>query len=87
MGFPFDASRVAGHTYGEDSATSGEALLCQRLILGSHLALHMRSQLELLKGYTSSVGVSTSKLLSKLVGNGKSQPREVRNHILTRIQQ
>jgi DNA polymerase iota len=71
LGFSFDASSPAGHIYGECSATNSQQLLCQRLILGSHLALHMRLQLEKQKGYTSSVGVSTSKLLSKLVGNGK----------------
>jgi DNA polymerase iota len=43
--------------------------LRQRLVLGSHLARHMRSQLEEKKGHTSTVGISTSKLLSKLVGN------------------
>ncbi|KAF2460234.1 hypothetical protein BDY21DRAFT_405586, partial [Lineolata rhizophorae] len=39
-----------------------------RLLLGSHLAWHLRTQLEERMGYTTSVGVSTSKLLSKLVG-------------------
>ena len=42
--------------------------LTLRLSLASHLAGHLSSQLERLKGYTCSVGVSTNKLLSKLVG-------------------
>ncbi|KAF2431999.1 DNA/RNA polymerase [Tothia fuscella] len=71
VGFAFDASKLAGQAYGRYSATPhhDEAILYQRLILGSHLAFHMRVQLEAQKGYTSSVGISTSKLLSKLVGN------------------
>lgn len=37
--------------------------------LGSHLALYLRLQLEEQMNHTCTVGVSTSKLLSKLVGN------------------
>ena len=40
-----------------------------RLRLGSHLAQYLRHQLEQQKGYTATVGISTNKLLSKLVGN------------------
>lgn len=40
-----------------------------RLILGSHLAQYLRQRLATEKGYTCTVGVSTNKLLSKLVGN------------------
>ncbi|PGG99623.1 hypothetical protein AJ80_09318 [Polytolypa hystricis UAMH7299] len=43
--------------------------LYMRLIIGSHLAYYLRRLLEESKGYTSTVGISTSKLLSKLVGN------------------
>ncbi|EFR03861.1 hypothetical protein MGYG_06860 [Nannizzia gypsea CBS 118893] len=43
--------------------------LGQRLILASHLANYIRKQLEEKHGYTSTVGISTSKLLSKLAGN------------------
>lgn len=73
-GFSFDASRIAGHPYpknhqetlaGNDDADD----LAVRLRLGSHLALHIRHELEQQKGYTSTVGIATSKLLSKLVGN------------------
>lgn len=40
-----------------------------RLKLASHLAQHIRARLEEEKGYTATVGISTSKLLAKLVGN------------------
>lgn len=40
-----------------------------RLLLASHLAQYLRTQLEKEKGYTATVGISTNKLLSKLVGN------------------
>ena len=70
-GFPFDASTVSGHTFPATvSSTSfgpyNELIL--RLRLGSHLAQYMRHQLEEQKGYTSTVGISTNKLLSKLIG-------------------
>ncbi|KAK3071810.1 hypothetical protein LTR53_007981 [Teratosphaeriaceae sp. CCFEE 6253] len=72
-GFTFDASSIAGHPYPSEYVYAGasEAVddLTMRLRLGSHLALHMRHQLEQQKGYTSTVGIATSKLLSKLVGN------------------
>jgi DNA polymerase iota len=74
FGFPFDATRVAGHEYPEVSASlstseTEQSDLLIRLILGSHLAQHVRHKLVEEKGYTSTVGISTSKLLSKLVGN------------------
>ena len=72
-GFAFDASSLAGHAYAPiDGSTSSDASgdsLLMRLTLGSHLALHIRMQMEQRIGYTSTVGISTSKLLSKLVGN------------------
>lgn len=40
-----------------------------RLLIASHLALHIRKKLEYDMGYTATVGISTNKLLSKLVGN------------------
>lgn len=69
VGFAFDATVVAGHTY-PDSYGMKSVLddLTLRLVLGSHLALYMRHQLEEKKGYTSTVGIATSKLISKLVG-------------------
>jgi len=77
LGFAFDASRVSGHTYpaassfsADDYHSSGDDCnLLLRLRLGSHLAQHVRHQLEEWKGYTSTVGISTNKLISKLVGN------------------
>lgn len=74
VGFPCDASAVAGHLYPTDSLSASPkqenfAGRYLHLILGSHLAQHMRHQLEEQKGYTSTVGISTNKLLSKLVGN------------------
>lgn len=74
VGFPCDASAVAGHLYPTDLLSASPKQenfpgLYLHLILGSHLAQHMRHQLEEQKGYTSTVGISTNKLLSKLVGN------------------
>jgi len=78
LGFAFDASRVSGHTYpavapsfSEDDcpSSSDHRDLLLRLRLGSHLAQRLRHQLEEQKGYTSTVGISTNKLISKLVGN------------------
>ncbi|WPH04997.1 Hypothetical protein R9X50_00789500 [Acrodontium crateriforme] len=73
-GFSFDASVLAGHKYPKDYIYPGNPddvvdNLTFRLRLGSHLALYIRHQLEQQKGYTCTVGISTSKLLSKLVGN------------------
>lgn len=71
VGFSFDASTYTGNTY-PDPARSLEpwhAKLELDLLLGSHLALHIRQQLHFQKGYTTTVGISTSRLLSKLVGN------------------
>jgi DNA polymerase iota len=73
VGFPFDARTVAGHTIPKHVGKRVERnedvdTLTLRLRLGSHLALHMRHELEKHKGYTSTVGIATNKLLSKLVG-------------------
>lgn len=82
VGFPFDASSLFGHTFPASSTTSASKIvstnnslsndsadLFLRLRLGSHLAWHLRHQLEEQKGYTCTVGISTNKLTSKLVGN------------------
>ena len=71
-GFEFDASRVSG--YAEPPPVASvisqiDDVLRSRLILGSHFAQHLRLNLEEEKGYSSTVGISTNKLLSKLVGN------------------
>ena len=82
IGFPFDASSVVGHTFPaaftpsasrisptDQSFSNDTAGLLLRLRLGSHLAQHLRHQLEERKGYTCTVGIGTNKLISKLVGN------------------
>lgn len=73
VGFEFDATDLAGHAYPKDYAWDASlttvADLTLRLRLGSHLALHVRHELEQKKGYTSTVGISTTKLMSKLAGN------------------
>jgi DNA polymerase iota len=68
QGFAFDATCYAGPTF-PDNASTNDEILSLRLKLGSHLAYHIRNELERKTGYTSTVGISTSKLLSKLVGN------------------
>ncbi|KAL9089103.1 MAG: hypothetical protein Q9165_005916 [Trypethelium subeluteriae] len=65
---------VAGHVIPDTNdglrhAVNAHDNLSLRLCLGSHLALYLRHALEEEQGYTSTVGISTSKLLSKLVGN------------------
>ena len=75
IGFDFDCSNIAGHVVPGDrigihtSMDRDSSDLYLRLALGSHLAQHLRHQLEEHQGYTSTVGISTSKLISKLVGN------------------
>jgi DNA polymerase iota len=72
QGFAFDATQVVGNTCPKDQQAKDPAdmdELSLRLTLGSHLARHMRYQLEQQKGYTATVGIATSKLLCKLVGN------------------
>jgi DNA polymerase iota len=77
-GFQFDATNFCGPTYPEsvedylpDNTEIGNSqrTLTSRLILGSHLAHYIRSRLDNECGYTATVGISTSKLLAKLVGN------------------
>ena len=74
VGFTFDGSRFCGPTYPDQSESEATGFdmdcpLQTRLLVASHLAAHLRGQLECQRGYTSSVGVSTNKLLSKLVGS------------------
>jgi DNA polymerase iota len=74
VGFPFDATTIAGHVYPPDFVprfvpNTDMDVLTTRLTLGSHFAQRLRLGLEEEMGYTSTVGISTSKLLSKLVGN------------------
>lgn len=69
LGFPFDASALAGCVTGtaHDQANLDNTLYV-RLLLASHLARHLRLKIEQ-QGYTSACGISTSKLLSKLAGS------------------
>ncbi|EME87756.1 uncharacterized protein MYCFIDRAFT_148383 [Pseudocercospora fijiensis CIRAD86] len=73
VGFGLDATVIAGHAFPKDYVSDPHSTnvneLTLRLRLGSHLALYIRHQLEQQKGYTCTVGISTNKLLSKLVGN------------------
>lgn len=70
VGFAFDATTIAGHTCPKEfSPLDLGNPICLQLILGSHLAQHLRWRLDEEKGYTCTVGISTNKLLSKLVGN------------------
>lgn len=83
VGFTYDATRLCGSTYPADpntiaaaapstTATADEdasAWLYTRLLVASHLAGYLRGQLEQQKGYTATVGISTSKLLAKLAGS------------------
>ncbi|KAF7164222.1 hypothetical protein CNMCM5623_008887 [Aspergillus felis] len=72
VGFTYDATGFQGHTYlavPDVVPDAGSEWLRIRLLVASHLAAYLRNQLEHQKGYTATVGVSTSKLLSKVVGN------------------
>ncbi|KAJ9306876.1 hypothetical protein DTO217A2_3657 [Paecilomyces variotii] len=78
-GFAFDATKFSGPTFPPSTDTPAPAVsslakgfgdpLRLRLLLASHLARYLRNELEYQKGYTASVGVSTSKMLAKLAGN------------------
>jgi DNA polymerase iota len=68
VGFSFDATTTAGHGFPPGADTEPHNL-ATRLRLASHLGRHIRLELEKTTGYTASVGVSTSMLLSKLVGS------------------
>ncbi|KAE8358875.1 hypothetical protein BDV27DRAFT_137011 [Aspergillus caelatus] len=81
LGFAFDATGFHGSTYpaapnvASDSAWpsvpagNDSHSLHIKLLVASHLAAYLRGQLEEQKGYTATVGISTSKILAKLVGN------------------
>lgn len=70
LGWPFDATEIAGHTYPKHSGLLDLSdRLTLQLLLGSHLAQHLRWRLDDEMGYTCTVGISTNKTLSKLVGN------------------
>ena len=70
-GFPYNATEPVAFTYPVrlDSVSDEDLILYRRLVVSSHLAHFLRRELENEKGYTATVGISTNKLLSKLVGN------------------
>lgn len=83
VGFSYDAAVMCGNEYPASSTyllssplstpasvgLEGPDPLMLRLRLASHLGQYLRHQLEEQKGYTSTVGISINKLLSKLIGN------------------
>lgn len=75
VGFSCDATQIAGYVWPDHAKSDTTVELAAydslrlRLTLGSHLAQYLRRQLEEQKGYTATVGISTNKVLSKLVGN------------------
>jgi DNA polymerase iota len=73
VGFEFDATSFAGCVHGHDGGLLDGSALRMRLLLASHLARHLRLRIEE-EGYTTACGISTSKLLAKLVGD-KNKPR------------
>ncbi|CAK7567010.1 MAG: hypothetical protein SEPTF4163_004967 [Sporothrix epigloea] len=84
-GFSCDCTSFAGHVIGDSSDnchagpplrqagtdTERHARARMRLLLGSQLAAYLRLCLEHEAGYTSSAGIATSKVLSKLAGKVK----------------
>ncbi|KAI0556061.1 hypothetical protein F4679DRAFT_16481 [Xylaria curta] len=68
-GFAFDGSAFSGCVKPKAGGVDVDNPLCVRLMLASHLAGYLRHKLDEDFGYTSSVGISTNKLLAKLAGN------------------
>ncbi|KAF7549307.1 hypothetical protein G7Z17_g6466 [Cylindrodendrum hubeiense] len=74
-GFNCDLTSIAGCVEGTASSDLDvESPAYLRLLLGSHLAQYLRLKIEEQFGYTSTCGISTNKVLSKLVG-GRNKPR------------
>lgn len=74
-GFKCDLTAIAGcveDTVPDEAPLDNKTYL--RLLLGSHFAKYLREKIETDFGYTSTCGISTNKLLSKLVG-GRNKPR------------
>ncbi|CAI6098452.1 unnamed protein product [Clonostachys chloroleuca] len=76
LGFVCDLTSIPGATIGGnmDLLPDLDNPLYLRLVLGSHLAHHLRLKVEQDFGYTSTCGISTNKLLSKLAGS-KHKPQ------------
>ncbi|PKS12233.1 hypothetical protein jhhlp_001533 [Lomentospora prolificans] len=74
-GFLCDLRRFAGCVERfSDEPINMDDSLCVKLLLGSHLAHYLRMKLENDFGFTSTCGISTNKILSKLSGS-KHKPR------------
>ncbi|OQE43406.1 hypothetical protein PENCOP_c003G04879 [Penicillium coprophilum] len=73
VGFSYDATCFQGSTFPAMEAAAitqkDSSSLEMRLLVASHLQGHIRSTLEHQIGFTATGGISTSKLLAKLVGN------------------
>ncbi|CAI7645577.1 unnamed protein product [Penicillium glandicola] len=72
VGFSYDGTRFQGSTFPIEAASvtrRDSSSLEMRLLVASHLQGHIRSKLENQIGFTATGGISTSKLLAKLVGN------------------
>jgi DNA polymerase iota len=73
VGFSYDATRFQGSTFPAAQpapiAEKGASSLEMRLLVASHFQGFLRSHMEHQIGFTATGGVSTSKLLAKLVGN------------------
>lgn len=75
LGFNCNLTSIAGCVQGAAADHPDlEDLAHLRLMLGSHLAKYLRTKIEEEFGYTSTCGISTNKLLSKLAGS-KNKPR------------
>lgn len=75
IGFSCDLTSAAGPVLGLQISTAEEEnATLLRLALGSHLAMYLRGKIESDFGYTSTCGVATNKVLSKLCG-AKHKPR------------
>lgn len=74
IGFAYDATTVMGSTFPvmteeTPAFTRDTSPLETKLGIGSHLLKYLRDRMEHDKGFTATGGVSTSKLLAKLVGS------------------
>lgn len=65
-GFYYDPSEVSGYVVPEESSVR-DSEERRRFRIGSHLAFYVRDKIHSELGFTTSAGVSHSKLLSKLM--------------------
>lgn len=73
MGFPYNWGQIPGHIHpAQRERTVSEELedpLVERILLGTHLAHYLRSEILRRFNHPTHAGISTSKVASKLVGN------------------